>query len=61
MEREIVEALNRIADSLDGVAKSIERLGLNGASGTPLGAIELLALEVKNGGEAIVGALRDTE
>ena len=47
-----------IAAALMEVAAAIHRLGLAEAS-TPMGAIEVLAKEVKESGEAIASALDD--
>ena len=40
------EPLDNIARGLFAISRSLDRLGLNGAS-TPMGAIELLSSEVK--------------
>lgn len=55
----VVDGLFAIARALEHVAKAIERLGLNEAA-TPMGALELVAKEIKDGlkdvGDAIVAA-----
>lgn len=55
----IVDGLFAIARGLDRVATAIERLGVNDAA-TPMGAIELVAKEIKDGlrdvGDAIEAA-----
>ena len=51
----VVDGLFAIARSLSRVAKALERLGTNDAS-TPMGAIELLSLEVKNGFEKLANS-----
>src|SRR5271170_1141549 len=44
--------LHEVADALDGVTSSINKLGLANAS-TPFGALELLSKEVREGTERI--------
>jgi len=48
--------LQEVAGALDGVAGAINRLGLADAS-TPLGALELMAKEVRDGAEKIGDSL----
>jgi nitrogen-specific signal transduction histidine kinase len=52
----LVAATVDIAEAINRVAKSLHELGTADAV-TPMGAIELLALEVKNGLGAIAGAI----
>lgn len=52
----VVDALLEIASAINALARTIDRLGTNGAS-TPMGAIELLALEVKNAGESLANSI----
>lgn len=49
--------LRRIADQLGRIADALERLGLNEAA-TPLGALELVALEIKEGLADLTHAVR---
>jgi replicative DNA helicase len=48
----VADGLLAIANSLNAVAKAIRELGLNNA-GTPMGAIELLAKEVRDGFQSL--------
>lgn len=52
MDTSPAAALARIAEALESIAVAIEHLGTNNAS-TGMGAIELLAKEVKEGFESI--------
>lgn len=45
-------------EQADRIVAALENLGLNGAA-TNMGAIELLALEVKAAGESITAAIND--
>lgn len=58
-ERNVVDALFAIANSIEKLASAVNRLGTNDAA-TNMGAIELLAMEVKNAGESIAGAIENT-
>ena len=49
-ETSVAAGLLSIAEALDRVAGELKRLGTNGAS-TPMGALEVVALEVKDGFE----------
>lgn len=51
----IVDVINRNASAVFEVATSLKKLGTNGAG--PMGAIEMLALELKEGSERISGAM----
>lgn len=51
----IVDVINYNAVALLDIGKALERLGTNGAG--PMGAIEVLALEVKEGTERVSAAL----
>jgi len=53
---DVAHAIENVASSLSEVARSLDRLGTNNAS-SPMGAIELLAKEVKDGTANIDGAL----
>ncbi len=48
----VVDGLFAIAHALNKVAQALERLGTNDAA-TPMGAIEMLSLEIKNGFEKL--------
>jgi len=52
----IVDALFAIGEAIDALARAIDRLGLNGAA-SPMGAIEVLSLEVKGLGDKIAEGL----
>lgn len=49
---------DQVLDAIQGIAHGVHKLGLTDAA-TSMGAIELLALEVKNGSDSIAGALAD--
>lgn len=53
------DALFAIADAINHLAKMVDRLGVNGAS-TPMGAIEALGMEMKNGFELLANAVFDS-
>ena len=57
---EIADALNNISASLDAVARALDKLGTAGA-GTRMGAIELLALETKEGFHVLAAAIGNRE
>jgi hypothetical protein len=48
----------RGASTYRRIEGALDRLGINGAS-TPMGAVELLALEVKEDAERLAAGLRD--
>lgn len=50
------DGLAEIAESISAVARSIDRLGLADAA-TPMGAIEVLSREVRDGMVSIAGAM----
>lgn len=52
----VVDGLYAISRSIRELASSLDRLGVNNAD-TPMGALELLSLEVRNGATAIVQAI----
>jgi hypothetical protein len=54
----VVDGLFAIARSLDRCAQAIHQLGVGNAT-TPMGAVELLAEEVRTGLGAVAAALRD--
>jgi hypothetical protein len=47
-----------IAEAINNLARAIDRLGTNQAA-TPMGAIEALALEVKEGFSLLASAISD--
>jgi hypothetical protein len=49
---------HRSADGLDRIALQLDRLGVNGAG--PMGAIELLSKEIRDGLTRLADALPDT-
>lgn len=50
----LIEAMESIAAGLNNIAEALHRLGINHAS-SPLGAMELLAMEVRGLGERMGG------
>jgi hypothetical protein len=52
------EGLLAIAEAINNLAGAIDRLGTKGAT-TPMGAIEVLALEVKEGFSLLASAVSD--
>lgn len=54
----LVDTTNHIAQAIRLVANALDRLGTANAA-TPMGAIEFLAIEVRNGSQAIAGAIGD--
>lgn len=54
----VVDGLFAIARSLVGVAAAIDRLGTGSAS-TPMGAIEVLSKEVRDGCQALAQAVAE--
>ncbi len=52
----VVDTLDNCASGLQRIGRALERLGLDEAS-TPLGAIEVLSKEIKEGSERIADAL----
>jgi hypothetical protein len=48
----------RISEALERLSASLDRLGIGNAC-TNMGAIELLALELKNGSERIASAISE--
>ncbi len=54
----IVDAVDNGSRALWSVARSLERLGFNEAS-TSMGAIEVLAKEIKEAGESISSAINN--
>jgi hypothetical protein len=53
---ELIEALNRIAKAIDSNTAALRSLG-TGDAGTTMGAIEYLAVTIKESGAAIVAEL----
>jgi hypothetical protein len=53
----VVDGLIAIARSLDRLATAVERLGLNDAGGTGMGAVELLTREIREGLTMIASAV----
>lgn len=49
---------NEIAEALDNVGEALRYLG-NGNASTPMGAIEGLAMQVRDGAREIAGAMPD--
>lgn len=54
----VVDGLFAIASAVDRLAAATERLGTNGASG-PMGAVEAVAKEIRDGFEAVSGAVAE--
>lgn len=54
----IVAAAYAIADSIEHVAEALHKLGVANAA-TPMGALEHVGLELKNGSDAISSAIGD--
>jgi hypothetical protein len=54
----VTDALLEIATALKGVAEALHQLGGNHASG-PMGAVELVAVELRNGLDSIAGAISE--
>ena len=54
----VVDGLFAIARGLNKVAIALDRLGTNDAA-TPMGAIELLAKEVRDGLSSVAGAIEE--
>lgn len=52
----IAEGLSDISSSLDKVATALRNLG-NADAATPMGAVENLAKEIRDGCESIAGAI----
>lgn len=55
----VVDGLFAIARALNDVAKSLRELGVNDAA-TPMGAVEMLAKEVKDGADRLSYAILQT-
>lgn len=55
----VVDGLFAIARALNDVAKALRELGVNDAA-TPMGAIEMLAKEVKDGFDGLSCAIAQT-
>lgn len=53
---EVAKAIREQADSSEHVAIALQRLGTANAA-TPMGAIEVLAMEIKSAGSDIAAAL----
>jgi hypothetical protein len=54
----IADGLHAIAKSIDRLSVQVDRLGQFGASG-PMGAVEAVAYEIKNGSERLSGTLSE--
>jgi hypothetical protein len=52
----VVDGLLAIAGAIEGLSRALDRLGTNGAS-TPMGAIELLSLQIKEAGASVARGL----
>ena len=48
----IIEAIEELSKSIKALSSSVDKLGFNNAS-TPMGAIEMLSIEVKEGLEGV--------
>lgn len=59
-EGAMVDAINGVADGLNNVARAIRQLGTANAN-TDMGALENLALEIKNGFEKLSDAVADVD
>jgi hypothetical protein len=56
----VADALFAVADGIDGLRRSVDRLGLGGAA-TPMGAIEVLSMAIDEGLKALAASVGDRE
>ncbi len=54
------DGLLAIAEAINGLARAIDRLGTNGAA-SPMGAIEVLSVEIKEGFSLLASAISEKE
>jgi hypothetical protein len=58
VDEEEAEGLDAVANAIYRLAQALTAFGLNGA-GTHMGAVEVLAMEIKEGSERMASAISD--